>query len=62
MRAAPDGQPLRAWPDGTRLEAAGGQSVGNDGQTWYRVRAPDGVIGWVRQRYLLPEGAPPHAP
>jgi hypothetical protein len=55
LRTAPDGQPVRAWPDGTRLEQVGGQSVGKSGETWYRVRTPDGLVGWVKQRYLVAE-------
>jgi hypothetical protein len=54
LRTGPDGQPLHAWPDGTVLQAAGASAVGTTGEVWHKVRAPDGQVGWVKDRYLLP--------
>jgi SH3-like domain-containing protein len=53
LREQPDGTAMRAWPDGTPMEASGAPALGNGGEVWQRVRAPDGETGWVKKRYLL---------
>ncbi len=53
LRVQPDGSTLRAWPDDTLMEAAGVPVIGSGGEVWHHVRAPDGSIGWVKQRYLM---------
>jgi len=53
LRAQPDGETLRAWPDNTPMEAAGASSIGSGGEVWENVRAPDGSTGWVKTRYLV---------
>jgi hypothetical protein len=41
-----------AYPDGTRLLVVGNDETG-DGQQWRKVRAPDGVEGYVPFSYTL---------
>jgi hypothetical protein len=44
---------LVAWPDGTVL-APTGQRSDAEGQPWVQVRDPDGNVGWVPARYVMP--------
>jgi len=48
---------LRAWPDGTMLDIAGGDAVG-DGRRWKRVRDPDGRLGWVPADFVVAIAVP----
>lgn len=44
---------LAAWPDTTRLEEIGPETV-VDGITWRHVRAPNGATGYVPAQYTAP--------
>ena len=48
---------LVAWSDGTRLQVAGDDVIG-DGHRWTLVRDPAGQLGWVAADYLVPIGGP----
>jgi hypothetical protein len=43
---------IKAYPDGTALTIIG-PGTQAEGQSWLRVRAPDGVDGWVPQQYTI---------
>lgn len=43
---------VRAWQEGTKMEVIG-QPVESAGRRWYRVRAPDGVEGYIPAEYLV---------
>jgi hypothetical protein len=46
------GQRIKVWSDGTEMADLGDtQSVG--GQTWRKVRDPDGNVGWTAGDYLV---------
>jgi len=42
---------LRAWPEGTWLEATG-QTAQSESHNWVEVRDPGGSVGWIPQDYL----------
>lgn len=42
----------RAYPDGTEMIWLGDETDA-DGHHWYKVRTPDGLIGWVPTIYLV---------
>jgi len=43
---------LQAWQDGTKMEVIG-QPVEAGGKRWYKVRAPNGVEGYIPAEYLV---------
>lgn len=53
MRRTPNpDDKLRAWQDGTKMEVIG-QPVESGGKRWYKVRAPDGVEGYIPAEFLV---------
>lgn len=44
---------IRPWRDGTPMVVLGPPQTAN-GLTWLRVRAPDGVEGYIPAQYLVP--------
>jgi hypothetical protein len=53
IRSTPDlGARVRAYVDGTRMTVLE-RNVEGGGQTWIRVRAPDGTEGFIPQQYLV---------
>jgi hypothetical protein len=50
---------VKAYPEGTELEVVGPE-VETEGITWRRVRAPDGLVGWIPKQYTAVDApAPP---
>jgi len=43
---------IRAWQDGTRMEIIG-PAVDSEGRKWRKVRAPDGVEGYIPIEFLV---------
>lgn len=43
---------IKAWVDGTRMEILG-PTVDGDGHKWKKVRAPDGVEGYIPESFLV---------
>jgi hypothetical protein len=52
VRDDPGGTVLRSYFDGTMLEVLPGSTT-YEGNIWVRVRAPDGLIGWILQDLLV---------
>ena len=50
-RTIEGGERIAAWPDDTKLVEIG-ESVAGEGQTWRKVRDPDGNEGFVPAKYL----------
>lgn len=51
------GTKITAWRDGTVLTVAGGP-VEADGYVWIQVVDPKGRLGWIPERYLIPQPHP----
>ena len=45
---------IRPWMDGTPMTVLA-QPVTVNGVTWLKVRAPDGVEGYIPSQYLVPQ-------
>ncbi len=43
---------IRAWQDGTKMEIIG-PAVDSEGRKWLKVRAPDGVEGYIPIEFLV---------
>ncbi|MGI5836663.1 MAG: SH3 domain-containing protein, partial [Chloroflexota bacterium] len=43
---------INAYQDGTKMEVIG-QAVESAGQKWYKVRAPDGIEGYIPAQFLV---------
>jgi uncharacterized hydrophobic protein (TIGR00271 family) len=52
VRAAPGGQTVTAWREGTRVTLLAGP-VRADGRDWLRLRDESGLAGWVAAEYVL---------
>lgn len=50
--AGTDGEAVGFFDDGTQVDVVDGPSADDGGETWYQVRAEDGVEGWVRADLL----------
>lgn len=56
IRATPNlDDKLIAWPDGSAMTVLGA-ALDKAGRLWFNVRSSDGVIGWVPESYLVPDG------
>ncbi len=44
---------LRPWVEGTKMDVTG-RGIEGDGKQWFKVRAPDGVEGYIPQEFLAP--------
>lgn len=44
---------IRPWQEGTRMMVLGAPETVN-GVSWLKVRAPDGVEGYIPAQYLVP--------
>jgi uncharacterized hydrophobic protein (TIGR00271 family) len=49
---------IKAWRDDTLVTVVGGP-VRADGYTWIQVIDPNGLLGWIPDRYLVFVGRPP---
>ncbi len=47
------GSKIRAWPEGARMVVIGGP-VERDGYLWIQIVDPQGSLGWIPDRYLIP--------
>lgn len=56
-RTPRDDDRLKVWPEGTRMVVLE-TGIAGGGQTWSRVRDPDGTVGYMPAAYLVPTAAP----